>query len=414
MNKYLILFLSSIAILLLIVGIASFGFSGHFYFTIFKEGVDSEYINIEASENNLLLGKNIKTTSGTLRKSIWSKAHVQNFLVPAPTSHPLLYVSPILKYRYKYSEVGLRFLSRSGAEMLRFYERRQKILKTEIDKNKLFSIPVVRKVIYDKPQAVLFKDIFQRDIFFGLKNVPEFSQALLFKILKTNWQDLVYNLFIFKLRQDYLDFPNIDYFGWDDKNNAGVVSFIGDKTGEKKEYHFYLRDGVIYSMALHFKDWNLQSKKVRSLFLNNIKFLKTNKDASVAIYGEYRTLSYKDQIGHDGLIFLLSAWSHHQDDQKFLKEMIQRLERSDDTKEQLRPLYKYAIERYKQTFSKKEEIAKDDNILNKIKNLAEEDEKRRMELEQEEMKNYQELEAMDFGTREEKMDHYLEEALKKE
>ena len=76
---------------------------------------------------------------------------------------------------------------------------------------------------------------------------------------------------------------------------------------------------------------------------------------------------FKKQIGHDGMIFLFSAWSHHQNDKKFLKEMIQRLERGEDTKDQLRALYKYSLERYKQTFSNKEEISEDDALIKKLK-----------------------------------------------
>ena len=86
----------------------------------------------------------------------------------------------------------------------------------------------------------------------------------------------------------------------------------------------------------------------------------------MSIYGDYRVLTYRDQIGHDGMILLMSAWSHHQDDKKFLKEMIQRLERGEDNQEQLRALYRYALERYKQTFSSKEKVSASDSVKVKL------------------------------------------------
>ena len=73
------------------------------------------------------------------------------------------------------------------------------------------------------------------------------------------------------------------------------------------------------------------------------------------------------------MILLMSAWSHHQDDKSFLKEMIQRLERGDDNQEQLRALYRYALERYKQTFSSKEKVSSSDSVKSKIKSGIEQE-----------------------------------------
>ena len=220
------------------------------------------------------------------------KTHIQNFSVPAPISHPLLTLIPNAKYRYNRNEVGFIIQSRSGAELFRFHEGVQRIFKTEVDKNKLFSIPIVRDVIYSRPQSVLFKDLFQKDIFFGFDRVPDFSQNLLIDIIKTNWEELIYNLFLYKLRQEYLNFSNIESIGWNSDLGIGVVDFKQDKTGEKREILYFLRDGFIYSLETFFKDWNVQSGKIRSLFIENVSFLKTHKDASVAIYGEYRTLPF--------------------------------------------------------------------------------------------------------------------------
>lgn len=414
MKKIISLISLFILLSLVFVSIIIYGSTAHFYYTIFKDGVDSEYINISASKNNILLGEEIEISSEEIHRSIWKTTHLKNFNIPVPFSHPLIYVVPHAEYKYDRSELGFSFQSMSGAEIFRFYEEKSELFKTEIDRNKLFSIPIIRNIIFDKSQKQIFKDLFSRDIFFGNRKVPDLSQGLFKSILFSDWKNLIYNLFIYKLRIKYFDFSNIENLFWDNQHSIGIISFKSDKTGDKNELLYFLHDGIIYKMRISYKEWNAQSKKIKSLVITNLEFLKSVEEASISIYADYRSLSYKQQIGHDGMIFLFSAWSHHPDDQKFLKEMIHRLERGKEANEQLRILYKYSLNKFKRTFSSKEEIRHEDSLTNKINDNVQAELKNAQDKEEKEMKNYQEMEELEFNSADEKMDYYLDEALRKE
>ena len=122
----------------------------------------------------------------------------------------------------------------------------------------------------------------------------------------------------------------------------------------------------------------------------------------------------KKQFGHDGMIYLLSAWSHHQDDKKFLKELIQRLERGKSSKDQLRLLYRFSLDKYGETFSSKEEVNNQDNADKRIENFRKKEEMKNKQKEEDSFKSTHELESMDFETGDKKMDYFLEEAIRKE
>ena len=390
-------------------------FSTHFYFMIFKEGVDSEYIKIKSNQYNILNGTTLEIDA-TLDKNsnIWKDVHLQNFYVMAPFSHPLIYFTPIIKNRYKDNQLGLNYHSTSGTILFSFHEDSKILFKTEMDKNKLFSIPLIRSVIFTKSSEEIFKDLFSKELFFGENKPSEFTFDLAKKILKTDWKKLVYNLFLFKLRQNYFAFNGIEKISWVENKKFGIISFSADKSGETEEHYFFLNNGVIYIIKTLHKNWNGQSIKMRENFIQRISFQETNRDAPISIYGEYRLLGFNQQIGLNGMIYLFSAWSHHQDNKKFYKEMVQRMERGKDNNEQLRKLYSFALEKYGQTFSRKEEINAQDSQKIRLENKVLEERERLDKEKAREIKDHHELEEMDFESSDEKMEYFLNEALKKE
>ena len=116
------------------------------------------------------------------------------------------------------------------------------------------------------------------------------------EILSTNWRDLVYNLFIFKLRQNYFNYKNIESIKYFKEINIGVISFVANSSNEKKRVYFYLHDNLIYSIETEYKTWSALAKKVREKFLGYLKYKPTTKDASIEIYGNYRTMVFEKTI----------------------------------------------------------------------------------------------------------------------
>ena len=110
------------------------------------------------------------------------------------------------------------------------------------------------------------------------------------------------------------------------------------------------------------------------------------------------------------MLYLFAAWTHQMDDKKFLKEMIQFLERGREHKNQLKPLYKYSFERYGTSFSLKDENRKNlETAHERLKRKAEEEMKKLRAGDATD----EQLETLDFESGEKRMDFFLNEAREK-
>ncbi len=109
--------------------------------------------------------------------------------------------------------------------------------------------------------------------------------------------------------------------------------------------------GVVYSYLIVTEKKNNESELLRYKFLREISFRPGSESLAGIIYKEFKALPYKKKAGHEGMLYLLSAYSHQMDNKGFLKEMIFYLERGEFNQKQIRPLYEYASERYGEVFA---------------------------------------------------------------
>ena len=85
------------------------------------------------------------------------------------------------------------------------------------------------------------------------------------------------------------------------------------------------------------------------LMVTNTAFANVSNDLNSFFKG----LGYDRQIDQEGMMYLLSAWTHSPNNKDYIREMIAYLERGERTQRQLESLYAYAYSRYGETFSTK-------------------------------------------------------------
>jgi hypothetical protein len=79
------------------------------------------------------------------------------------------------------------------------------------------------------------------------------------------------------------------------------------------------------------------------------------------LYKEFKQLNFSRQIDQEGMLYLFTAWSQNTSNTELFREMIYYLEKGGQSKLQLRPLYKYALDNFGKTFSTKSDFNENDD-----------------------------------------------------
>ena len=124
-------------------------------------------------------------------------------------------------------------------------------------------------------------------------------------------------------------------------DNKGNVLFL-NRRGES-----------IYSFIMVSQKENKEAINLRFKFLSDMEFVDTTPTLADIIYKEFKGLEFQRQTDHEGMLYMLSAWSHAQSRLEFIKASIGFLERGEDNQKQLSPLYSYMFKRLGRTFAKK-------------------------------------------------------------
>jgi hypothetical protein len=281
---------------------------------------------------------------------LWKQFHFMDVLVPLPVRNPFYYVSPVLKYieETKKTEIGLKIYDAKEREISKIYFTSNRLFPNELNSQKFFQLPLVKKHLKMINQEQIWKDLFSKQ----LKdwNVP--------------FAEMAYNLYLLHLRSKLLPEKYLQY-ALVANTLTGVIELESLNKDYITEFILTKNQGIIYSFVLITEKGNEESQLIRSKLLNETQFQGGSEHLTNILYREFKGLSYDAQIDHEGMLYLLSAWTHSPDNQDFLKEMIFNLERGERNQRQLEPIYKYAYERYGKTFSTKDiaGIKLDDNII---------------------------------------------------
>lgn len=381
----------------------------HFYSLAISEGINSSYLKLGESSSPIIKGGDYdwNRVEGVYaeEQNVWKRFHFHNFEIPLPVHHPYYLVVPDLRANYDPPEMGVRMLDQSKNFRASFHTKSKRDFILAFETHKIFNLPAFKNYILKKSQEEIWMDLFKKDL-----TLKDFSFSDLEVLSSAPYKELVYNLFLLHMRHKLFpkDLVKVSFFG---PRKIGVVevqedtdSIIKDK--HKIEHMFILERGTVHRVVLKTKNYDLITEALRKRFFKQIKFKQSNPEDSIPIYNEYKKLRYDQRIDQEGMIYLFAAWTHNLDNENFLREMIQFLERGKENIVHLQPLYEFAYRKYGSNFSTEGDVRKETAQRRLERKTAEELEK---EMEKERRRN---LDLVDgkFENDEEKIKFYLQKA----
>jgi len=324
----------------------------YYYNKIIQGDYNSNWYSVANFKKSFLVpGESINGDSSDLGNAdLWRKFHFMDVILPLPVKNPFLFVSPVLKYskKTKKTEFGLKLYGADEREISKFYFLSNKLFPTELNAQKLFQLPLIKNQIKNVSKEKIWKDIFSLEI--DSWNIP-FAQ-------------MAYNLYILHLRSRMFPDEFINYALVEGTNTA-IIELYSKNKDYVSELILTNNRGIIYSFILLTEKNNNESKLVRYKLLNEVQFGGGSRRLSNILYREFKGLEYTEQIDQQGMLYLLSAWTHNTERSEYIKEMIVSLEKGTRNQRQLEVLYSFAMKKYGTTFSEKniDDLNLEDNVL---------------------------------------------------
>lgn len=336
----------------------------HIYHTALSEGVDSEFIKMDAPLAGFIdptpLNLNKKVTLHEDPK-LWKSFHFSDYIVPLPVHHPAFMVVPLVEGKKEENiEFGALFLGLDNREYVRFKTDQAPQLKVDLEEQKIFELPIFKTLIFSKTNRDLWQDLFQLPL-----SLPKANDGYL-SYLKELWEipynHLVYRLFILQMRHQIFPKETVSFSFYPEKdialfeiqepgiNDTALLS-QGLDPEFRNEVVMMFEKGELYQFRLRTLFSHPTAQYYRYQFLETIKYKLSTTDSAIPLYAGYKNLNYSQRVDQAGMLYLFSAWTHIPKKEEYLIEMIHFLERGRSDYRQLAPLYEYAYRSYGSTFS---------------------------------------------------------------
>ncbi len=313
----------------------------YYYSKIIKNEYQSNWYSHPAFKKSFLTPSDeVEGSSSDLGNSdLWQKFHFMDVEIPMPVHNPFFYVAPVLSFdkKTKSTNFGIRLYSEGDREISKIFFIRNRLFPDALKSQRLFKLPLIKKELKKYSKEQIWKDLFTKKI--ENWNIP-FSKML-------------YNLYLIQLRSKVLPDKFKSYSLVKDTSTAIIELESLNKDYTTEMILTYSR-GLIYSFLLLTEKDNKESALVRYKFLNEVSFQGGSRRLAQILYLEFKGLNYKDQLDHKGMLYLLSAWTHEMNESNYIREMIENLEKGNKNQRQLENLYRYALDRYGKTFTRKE------------------------------------------------------------
>jgi hypothetical protein len=379
----------------------------HIYTLTLTEGVNTKFLKMENSKKELLDGSfvdlaNTPHLDGS--EGLYSVFHFTNFLISIPVNHVVYSLIPSIKIEHKSVKLGALFLDVKNRELFSFMAEKLVPFEMTSGEQKLFLLPYFKNYINNKSNETIWKDIFSKKLSLPANTGKSFFESL-GQLQKISYSDLVYNLYILYNRHLILpkDVVNLQF---DENSSVGLVELDSHTPNIKLEQIFFIKNGLIYSLKIKTKILSPSSMAFRANVLRNIQLKLSSPDSAVALYAQYKNISYANRIDQKGMTYLFMAWSHDIENISYVRVIISFLERGKENLKFLQPFYTYAYKKYGTSLS---------NDKNLIMESASEKLKRHMseDLEAETRKNELEKSANfegSFASPDEKIKYYLDKS----
>jgi hypothetical protein len=276
---------------------------------------------------------------------LWKEFPLRNIRIPLPVRHPLFLTVPILESEGKKTtpHVGITLLAPNGRELSRVYSLPEKFLEDHSQGQELFKLPFVRNRILKIPQEKIWNDLFTFEINVKTKSIDE----------------MIYDLYLLHLRSKILPAQTIRYGLMSDKRALIELESVN------KDYIIELvmtnNSGKLLPFVLRTEINNDESRKIRSKFLDTIKFSPVDPAMGKFLYTEFKQLNFARQVDQEGMLYLFSSWSQDFENEEMFKDMVFFLERGIKTQAQLKPLYSFGLKHFGKTFSTRKVFTEDEN-----------------------------------------------------
>ncbi len=310
------------------------------YYIVTKMGLSiPNYYKIEGVVKTYLSPSQIRPfefiDEQTAYRDRWKEFHFQDVLIPLPTRNPLFTVVPIVKNKKDGTiEFGLKLYNSLKREVARVYFLENSVFNYSLGTQKVYQIPIVEKTLQEIPLDKIWNDLFVKDIAVNPKSYGE----------------VIYGVYLLEQRKKL--FPkNLKGFGTIQKPNVGVVELEPPNKDFTMELVMNNEGGIIYSYLLTVRKDDIEAEKIRNYFYERIRFQRGSQDVANIVYKEFKSLDLSAQAEQEGMLYLLSAWTHWLDNQEFVRQMVELSERNGTNKQLLPVLYKFGLDRYGTTFT---------------------------------------------------------------
>ena len=345
MKKTLILSLFIISVLLLFFAAAA-AYPYYIYGQVLQGDYENDWFEVRSYKDSLLVPDEAVELSNIDKSNedLWSKFHLMDVVIPLPVQNPFYNITADIQYdkKKKINNLGLVVLGTNNKEILKIYFNQNSSMPNVINNQKLFKLPIVKKIISSFDDNKVWRDIFSKDI--------------------SDWnlgvKDMIYHLYLLELRSRLVPKRVVSYKLLKDSDTV-IIEVESKNKDYRTELVLTRSRGFIYSYLLVTRLKSDESKKLRERLLDGITFRAGSEYLSRIIYQEFKNLSFKNKTDHMGMLYLISAWSHNPNNEALIQEMIFYLQRGESNEKQIEPLIEYAYRRYDKTF-----VTKDISNLN--------------------------------------------------
>jgi len=335
-------FLITISALLVIVA------PYHFYSFSMKNGIENNFLSLKKPNPRLMKSGNLfKNPIQNINENVWEEFPFYNFNFRLPIRDLSFY---FVLHPYD-TEQGVQFdldvLNLKNEKLLEIKYEEVSEFQMFPFKDNVFFLPMFEKYIYGKGKENIWNDLYINSIL-KLEEVNGSSVTKRWaQVWKLSYRNLVYNLYLLKLRDHYLN--GHGQFG----KNTDLDFYTLSKEDEEYLYDrlLFYKKGKIYTLTLKSAKEHIDAERLRQHILSSARVSLVGESTSIHSYARFKDLPYRDKITQIGFLYLVSAWTHDREKEGFLKEIIFYLEKSEGSIFQLTPLYQFAIKKYGTNFS---------------------------------------------------------------
>ncbi|MBP9679945.1 MAG: hypothetical protein KBD76_00955 [Bacteriovorax sp.] len=337
---------------LFFVAIAPF----HIYTLTLTEGVSTRFLTMKPSSLALYDGHDFhlaNITHGGGDNALYAPIHFSNFILPLPINHPSFTFIPNIKMDGSGPRLGASFLDGKRNELISFMIERNVKLETTLGEQKIFQLPVFKNYILRKGHEEFWGDLFSKGLSLPASGKGNFFESLLI-LRKVSYSDLVYNLYVLYNRTHLLPADTMK-ISFDNESKHGLVELVSPDPLYRLEKLYLIDQGIIYSLKLKTKIGHEGAEHFRNKLLKETRFKNSTTDSAVAIYAQYKNISYEQRVDQMGMSYLFAAWSHDLLNKEFVRVIILFLERGKSNLIYLKPFYEYAYKRFGSNLSSENE-----------------------------------------------------------